>query len=246
MATRYSSDVEQEMKTIVITGASRGFGYEITNTALAYGYTVIAIARSRGFASLFEGKYKNHLHSITGSVGDSNTGVELAKKIDSVDGRLQALVNNAGTPGSGAYFENSKTSDILDEVSVHCAGALQCSQICATRLIKSKGAIVNITSRLGSMGRTAKGDFKDMNLSYSYRIAKAAQNMLSLCLSDGPKLSGVTVCGLHPGRLKTGCGMQDAPTEATDAAQKFIDWLEAMDHSRHRRCFDLYGKEMEW
>jgi len=234
------------MKAIVVTGASRGFGHEIVNSALASEYTVIAISRSRGFRSLFEQADNKQLHTIEGSVDISSTRAELTKILNAIDGELVALVNNAGTSGNGVFFENATVEDILKEVSVHCAGAFQCAQACSTALTKAHGAIINITSRLGSMSRTASGEFSEMNLSYSYRIAKAAQNMLSLCLADEPKLSEVTVCGLHPGSLKTECGMKDASTEARDAANKFIDWLEGMNRSRHRKCFDLYGERMEW
>lgn len=155
-------------------------------------------------------------------------------------------MNNAGTPGSGSHFENCTAKDILDEVSVHCVGPLICAQACADALRRANGSIINITSRLGSIERTVSGEFASMKLSYSYRVAKAAQNMLTVCLAQDPELSGITVCGLQPGRLKTGCGMPDAPTDPSEAAERFLSWCGRIDPSRNNKCFDLYEGEMKW
>lgn len=59
------------MKTIVITGASRGFGYHITRRALELGYTVIAVARSADFGASFAESNDSNLHTIEGSVSDA-------------------------------------------------------------------------------------------------------------------------------------------------------------------------------
>jgi NAD(P)-dependent dehydrogenase (short-subunit alcohol dehydrogenase family) len=44
----------------------------------------------------------------------------------------------------------------------------------------------------------ASGEFNDRGFSYSYRMAKAAQNMFTICVGQEVKRFNITVCGIHP------------------------------------------------
>jgi NAD(P)-dependent dehydrogenase (short-subunit alcohol dehydrogenase family) len=155
------------------------------------------------------------------------------------------LINNAGTPGKGSSFLSTVPDQLYAEFGVHCVGPLLATQACA-KYFEPGSIIVNITSRLGSIGRTSAGEFSTIETSYSYRIAKAAQNMLSLCFTQDPALTGVIVCGLHPGRIKSGCGRSDAPTEPAEAANRYMRWSESISKEMHGRCYDLNAGEMLW
>ena len=63
---------------------------------------------------------------------------------------------------------------------------------------------------------------KGSGVSYSYRIGKAAQNMLTLCLADDLEDMNVKVVAVHPGRLLTRMGWTDAHITPSDSAKKIV------------------------
>ena len=113
------------------------------------------------------------------------------------------------------------------QFNVHCLGAMNVTQAVLPLLEQSDSPlIINISSRLASMSRNARGEFAGRGFSYAYRIAKGAQNMLTLCLADelGPR--GFRVCALHPGRLKTQSGSDDACLTADQPAAAIYRMVE--------------------
>ena len=74
----------------------------------------------------------------------------------------------------------------------------------------------------------ASDEFKDMNVSYSYRIAKASQNMMSVCLSNELNKFGICVLSIHPGQVLTDCGSNDASESPKNAATRIKDWIYSL------------------
>ena len=72
--------------------------------------------------------------------------------------------------------------------------------------MSNQSRVNNISSRLGSLHKMANKEFPQGEFSYSYRIAKAAQNMLTLCLQQEFADKGIRVTAIHPGKLKTDIG----------------------------------------
>jgi NAD(P)-dependent dehydrogenase (short-subunit alcohol dehydrogenase family) len=76
---------------------------------------------------------------------------------------------------------------------------------------------LNINSRMGSVAGQYSGKYDHLERSYEYRIAKAAQNMLSACLY-GEFGKQIAVFQVHPGRIKTATAQSDAVLEPSKAA----------------------------
>ena len=85
-----------------------------------------------------------------------------------------------------------------------------------------------MSSRLGSMTKMASGEFRDRKFTYSYRIAKAAQNMLTVCLEQELGSKGIRVNAIHPGVLKSGRNTLDADLDAWKAAENIFAWIETV------------------
>lgn len=68
---------------------------------------------------------------------------------------------------------------------------------------------------------------KGSGCSYSYRISKAAQNMLTLCLADDLEDIGIKVVAIHPGRLLTTMGSSDAHMSPTESASRIVYLVES-------------------
>ena len=105
-------------------------------------------------------------------------------------------------------------------------------------------AVVNVSSRFGSVPRNASGEFAALKVSYSYRIAKAAQNMLTLSMSLDPSLEGITVCAVHPGRFAT--GNRKAAVTAEEAARRLAGWIEQLDPTLKGTFTDLDTGAIGW
>jgi NAD(P)-dependent dehydrogenase (short-subunit alcohol dehydrogenase family) len=138
---------------------------------------------------------------------------------------LDILINNAGIPGIAYEFANVTTQETAKLFNVHCLGIIRMVQASLSFLERSANPrIINVSSRLGSMAKTANGDFNEGGFSYSYRMAKAAQNMLTLCLDQELRRNGVHVSAVHPGKIKTDCASYDVDLEPHEAAQNILAW----------------------
>jgi NAD(P)-dependent dehydrogenase (short-subunit alcohol dehydrogenase family) len=162
-------------------------------------------------------------------------------------GALDVLINNAGSRGYLFSIDDVPEEEITELFEVHCLGALRATRSALPFLRRSAAPlVVNLTSRLGSIGRTSAGDFSGQRISYSYRIAKAAQNMLTLCLHQELGLEGVAVCAVHPGLLLTESGPPDAATSAEEGARRLADWILSADSSVSGTYRELDSGYSEW
>lgn len=69
----------------------------------------------------------------------------------------------------------------------------------------------------------------NQGFSYSYRVAKAAQNMLSVCLSEEFAPKGVQVAAVHPGQFMSSTAASDADMSAGEAARELVQWIESWE-----------------
>lgn len=220
-------------QTVVITGTSKGLGLALANHYLDQGATVVGV--SRNVSPIESTKYFH----LAASVTDSDLHRRLENYLHGLPIRkIDVVINNAGSAGSGAQLSEVDPEDILEQVDLHCVGALRIVKATRTYLDQSK--VVNVTSRLGSVSQALRGDFKGRNFSYGYRIAKCAQNMLSLCLAGDPELEGLIVISINPGLLLTDCGASDAKQSAELGAENFI---QVVNRAATSGMYHAFGDE---
>ena len=202
------------MSVILITGTSKGLGRELAGLYADSGSTVVGVSRN---SPGIESANYHHLHGDVTSNGIERELVEFlaALQIDSVD----TLINNAGTRSFGSRLSELNFDELLYQFNLHCIGALRVTKALRNYFRNSK--IVNVTSRLASIEQNRRGDFIGKEFSYSYRIAKCAQNMLSLCMSGDPELSKQIIVSINPGLLQTDSGAPDARHSAREGAIAF-------------------------
>lgn len=92
-------------------------------------------------------------------------------------------INNAGFVGHGGSLSSTTADDFYKQFNVHGLGALWVYQA-SVHKIESSGFVLNISSRFGAISRRISGEFDDIDGSYSYRAAKAAQNMLTASITS--------------------------------------------------------------
>ncbi len=227
------------MKSVLITGAGRGLGKALLQEFWQNGYYVYPLVRKEAHKISIENQYSERCTVIVSDVSDATCGAKIVKAVADHTGILDIVVNNAGMPGKGHQIDQVQLEEILSGFKVHCLGALNVSKACLPYLKKSElGKIVNISSRLGSLTKMSDGEFKHRKFSYSYRIGKAAQNMLTICLNNELALNNesIGVIAIHPGLIMTDSGARDAHETPSDAANRLRMYIEKLT----RKDFGTY------
>ena len=234
-------------RSVLITGAHRGLGRALARAYLDAGAQIFPLVREPSHADNLWKAESERCIPLVGDVRDDAVIETIRRTLDTHGTRLDMLVNNAGAPGRGMSLEALGADELYKQFDLHCAGVLRCTRAALPFLEKAgRSIVVNLSSRLGSLGKNAAGDFPPGAYSYDYRIAKAAQNMLSLCLNQELSPRGIAVCALHPGRLKTDSGSPDADIDADTAAERFVKLFSMIDDEAGGRFFDLFGEELPW
>jgi NAD(P)-dependent dehydrogenase (short-subunit alcohol dehydrogenase family) len=225
------------MPSVLITGASRGFGRELGGVYARRGWTLYPLVRDPEAARAWAGRER--CHPICADVGTPEVEGAVSAALASRNDGLDLLVNNAGPIYKRRWLSETAAEDVEELFRVHCVGALRCTRAALPFLRRSpRPTVVNVTSRFGSIGRCAGGEFRGL---YSYSIAKCAQNMLTVCLDRELRKEGIRVWAVHPGRLKTQAAASDADTDPAEAAERLADWVEAVDREAGCFLYDLMG-----
>ena len=141
-------------KVWIITGAARGFGFEITRAALASGDTVVATVRSRPEA-LAE-RHHNHprLHVALLDISDEAQAREVAADTVARFGRIDVLVNNAGA-GLLSAIEEATDEELRRNYEVNVFGLMKVTRAVLPHLRRQRsGHIINFSS-IGGLSASA-------------------------------------------------------------------------------------------
>jgi NAD(P)-dependent dehydrogenase (short-subunit alcohol dehydrogenase family) len=132
-----------EERKALITGASRGLGRALARGLAAEGYRLIADARDgEALAAALAGLDAT---VIAGDVTDPGHRAELAR---AAAGRLDLLVNNAGTLGAAPLpaLADYPLDALRDAFEVNVVAPLALAQLLLPALRAGGGAVLNITS----------------------------------------------------------------------------------------------------
>ena len=223
---------------MVVTGVSRGLGREAVAAFSAAGWHVVGTSRSPVGQVEAEG-----CRLVAGDVSEPATsGAVLA----ALDGRpVDVLVNNAVAGSTQARLADVDPEELARSMAVNVGGPLLLSQALLPSLLAApRPLVLNVSSRLGSMTRQARGDFQQLGTSYAYRISKAALNMLTVCLAN--ELGGQLRCwAVHPGVLAIPAGRPGATRSVSEAARLLLDLADSDDERPLRFC-SLGEDDLPW
>ena len=222
------------MPSVLVTGASRGFGRALVDAYRGRGWTLFPLVRTRADA---EGLAGATCHPIVADVGLAGVEDAVASVLGAHATSLELLINNAGHVKKLRWLPETAESDIEELVRVHCVGALRLTRAALPFLRRAENAtVINVSSRFGSIARVAAGEFRGI---YSYSIAKSAANMLTACLDRELRGDGIRAFAVHPGRLRTTAGAVDADTDPAVAAQRLADWAASFPRDAECALYDV-------
>lgn len=219
------------MARVLITGANKGIGLELSRQLQERGDEIIALCR----------KGSPELEALGVRVFQ-NVDVTDQKSLEAVstelgDSRIDILINNAGIFGN-ERFDSLDFERMREQFEVNALGALRVTSIMARHLAKGS-KIILITSRMGSIADNGSGSY------YGYRMAKAALNMAGVNLAHDFRSDGISVAILHPGMVATGMtGHQGIPT--SESAEGLIERIDELSIEDSGGFWHANGERLPW
>ncbi|MDP6406500.1 MAG: SDR family oxidoreductase [Alphaproteobacteria bacterium] len=192
--------MNDERKTLILTGASRGIGHATVKRFAAAGWRVITCSRMAFSEDCpWEAGPEDHVQIDLSDLENIDRGV--ATMIERLDGApLNALVNNAAISPKGPDGErlNTLTTDLRqwrDVFHVNFYGPVVLARGLIEALKAGRGSIVNVTSIAGSRVHPFAGT--------AYSTSKAALASLTREMAGDFGQFGVRVNAISPGEIET-------------------------------------------
>ncbi|XP_067327245.1 C-signal-like isoform X1 [Anolis sagrei] len=250
-------------RSVLVTGSSRGIGLELVRQ-LAEGPDpprhIFATCRDprgpKGKALHQLAEKHSNVHVVQLEV-ESQSSVEAAvSEVESyLKGQgLNLLINNAGV-NSYATLQTVERQEMLSAFNTNVVGAIfvvkeflpllkrAADEAGAEDMSCSRAAVINITSKLGSIERGFEVFHDPM---YPYRASKVALNMVTACLARELKADGILCTVIHPGWVKTDMGTDKAPLAVQDCVQGMLGVLASLSSSSSGAFLDWEGKSLPW
>lgn len=182
---------ENTTRVALVTGASAGIGKAIVRRLLADGWRVYGAARRVEKMADIEAEGAKTLALDVTSEGSMRAAVE---GLLSADGRIDALVNNAGYGSYGA-LEEVDIAEGRRQFEVNVFGLMRLTQLVLPTMRKQhSGTVVNISSMGGRIWTPIGG---------WYHATKHALEVLSDTLRVETKPFGVRVVVVQPGAIES-------------------------------------------
>ena len=216
-------------KTALVTGATRGIGYETVRQLAQTGVHTLLAGRDRAKAVEAALKLQGEGLPVEAIVLDVTDDASISAAVDEVAkkfGHLDILVNNAGImldqPGKKV---SEQTQDVWRKTfDTNVFGLIAVTQAFLPLLHKSPSArIVNVSSLLGSLTLHSQPgspiyDFKVP----AYNVSKSAVNAWTVQLAYELKDSKIKVNTIHPGYVKTDMNAGEGEIDVPDGARTSV------------------------
>ncbi|GAB3167684.1 oxidoreductase [Myceligenerans halotolerans] len=187
-------------RTWIITGASSGLGLALAEAALEAGERVAGTARRVDRFDPLRERFGDRLLTCEHDVRDTEGADAVVQRALDAFGRVDVLVNNAGTGQVGAAEEvtDAQLRDMLDQ---HLLGPAAYVRAVLPHLReRGSGAVVQMSSQGGRMSFPAVG---------SYSAGKFALEGWSEALAGEVAPFGIKVLIVEPSRFRTAFNASD-------------------------------------
>ena len=243
---------EPAKPTVLITGASRGIGYELARQYAAAGWGVIATCRNPATAEQLQ-----VLAAVNPKVIIEQLDVTDFDEMDALAARykgvpIDVLINNAGILGGNERQKfGSFDYTAFDEImAVNVVGPIRMVELFVDNVAASEQKkIINISSSVGSVSMA----FPGQNF---YKASKSALNMSMKIIakelkgSKDPDRKQIVVGLIHPGVVRTEfAGNVPIPMiEPEESAAAVIEVIDTYYVSRRQSgdFMSYTGKKLPW
>lgn len=229
-------------ETILLTGANRGIGLELSRTFAENSWRVFACCRHPESAIDLK-QLENDYASLTTYALDVNDEDAINRLAQGLKGEpIDILLNNAGIWGpENQAFGSTNAPEWIRVLKTNVIAPLKITEAFIDHVTASQRKIVaTMGSMMGSVSDNSSGGH------YLYRTSKAAVNMATKSLSIDLQQRGITAVVLHPGWVQTDMGGPQAPTLPTESAAGLYQVLTDLSAADNGRFLTFEGKELPW
>lgn len=147
-------------KVALVTGGSRGLGYEMAEGLAEAGASLMLLARREQWLLPAVEEFRGRGHTCEGALCDVSNPEEVQTAVDrtlEAYGQIDILVNNAGVTW-GAPVEDHPLEKWEMVLNINLTGAFLFSQRVGREMLKRRsGNIINVASIAGLRGTTEQG-----------------------------------------------------------------------------------------
>ncbi len=148
-------DLGLKEKVIIVTGGGAGIGAGITRACLGEGARVAVLSRRSENVLAFMGEMESagaECTLIEAHLEDADRCREAIEEIETRYGRIDGLVNNAGV-NDGVGLESGSVERFVESLQKNLIHYYALAHHALPALIRSKGSIVNISSKVALTGQ---------------------------------------------------------------------------------------------
>jgi NAD(P)-dependent dehydrogenase (short-subunit alcohol dehydrogenase family) len=231
------------METIVISGANRGIGLELTKRNLQAGKRVIAGCRHPDTAEALRdlARAGGKLEIVQLDVGEATSVAALGKLLQGQV--VDVLINNAGV--MGGEHQSLKDMDSAAWLRTFEINTLAPFRLASTLLpnlkLSQRGRIVTVSSQMGAFSTQGMGVDR-----YAYCSSKTAVSRTMQIMAEELKADGIIVCPVHPGWVRTDMGGTNAEISVEECGGGLFRLVENLTIAQSGRFWRWDGTEHPW
>jgi NAD(P)-dependent dehydrogenase (short-subunit alcohol dehydrogenase family) len=206
------------MKNIIITGASRGIGFQMIQLFANANYNVLAISRN---IDPIQKLNNSNITAVSIDIGNEEEIPKVAEYVKNNWKQVDILINNAGKLVNKPFSETT-TSDFMEVYKVNVLAVAEMTRLILPFCIK--GSHIVTVSSMGGI----QGSMKFPGLS-AYSSSKGAVITLTELLAEEYKEAGISFNVLALGAVQTEMLEEafpdyQAPTTALEMAEYIYDF----------------------
>jgi len=197
-----STPVNEDRKTLILTGASRGIGHATVKRFSSAGWRVITCSRQPFPEDCpWEAGPEDHIQVDLADPANTEAAIaEMRERLKAQGSRLNALVNNAAIspkgPGGSRLGVFETSLDVWQQVfQVNFFASAMLARGLVEELKKAQGSVVNVTSIAGVRVHPFAGS--------AYATSKAALAALTREMASDFGRLGIRVNAIAPGEIDT-------------------------------------------
>jgi NAD(P)-dependent dehydrogenase (short-subunit alcohol dehydrogenase family) len=231
------------MEVVVITGANRGIGLELTRLYLLAGKHVVAGCRQPDMAEALRNLagLPGKLEIVQLDVSDAASVAALGKTLKGQP--VELLINNAGVWGGPR--QGIADMDYVEWLRTFETNTVAPFRLVATLLANLKlgkrPRVITVSSQMGAFNLKGMGVDR-----YAYRSSKAAVSKLMQTLAEELAPDGIIVCPVHPGWVRTDMGGPQAQLSVEESGSGLFRLIENLIPAQSGRFWSWDGSEHPW
>ena len=227
-------------QNVLITGANKGIGFEISRQLGQLGFKVVLTARNENLGQQAVNKLKSQnfdVEFIQMNVTNSDSVNSAYKKFKAKYSQLDVLINNAAILLDKTNILKMPIPLLQQTIETNVYGVIDVIRRFFPVMAEG-GRIINISSEQGSLIRMG-------TYAPAYSISKAMLNAVTRQFAKVLANRGISVNTMHPGWVRTDMGGRTAPLSLEQGAETAV-WLATEAPHSFTGKFFSEKKEMEW